>query len=215
MLQSWFFASVIPFILWLIQKVTGNTGSRASYLRRRIFAIGLLIAFILNLFGVVLLIQEFGSDYESMSRLSLYLGKAIVFWSASIWAGLQNKPNKNKGFIYAIWQPYKPEYIAYKNKISKSERQTLANKEPEFLTDKNEEGWIVDARNNWFKRFYLENNPNENTDLKQYIVEETCKINSNQPPEITKKNKLTIKEAKSDWKYYLNNGWLPTTKKWD
>ena len=53
------------------------------------------------------------------------------------------------------------------------------------------------------------------TDLKQYIVEETCKINSNQPPEITKKNKLTIKEAKSDWKYYLNNGWLPTTKKWD
>ena len=169
----------------------------------------------MNLFGVVLLIQEFGSDYESMSRLSLYLGKAIVFWSASIWAGLQNKPNKNKGFIYAIWQPYKPEYIAYKNKISKSERQTLANKEPEFLTDKNEEGWIVDARNNWFKRFYLENNPNENTDLKQYIVEETCKINSNQPPEITKKNKLTIKEAKSDWKYYLNNGWLPTTKKWD
>ena len=31
----------------------------------------------------------------------------------------------------------------------------------------------------------------------------------------TKELKLKIKEAKSDWKYYLNNGWLPTDKKWD
>jgi len=213
MLQSWLIASVIPFILWLIQKVTGNTGSRATYLRRRVFAIGLSIAFILNLFGLILLIKEVKSDYETMSILGSYLGRIVVVWSLAIWAGLQNKPNENKGFIYAIWQPYKPEYMANNNLISKSERKTLLNKEPEFLTDENIEGWLVDQKNTWYKRFYLVNNPN--ADLKQYVVEETGKIISNQPPEITKKNKLTIKEAKSDWKYYLNNGWLPTDKKWD
>jgi len=212
MLQSWLIASVIPFILWLIQKVTGNTGSRATYLRRRVFAIGLLIAFILNLFGLILLIQEVKSDYETMSILGSYLGRAVAVWSLAIWAGLQNKPNENKGFIYAIWQPYKPEYIVEKNQISKVQKKTIMNIEPEFLADENAEGWLVDQKNIWFKRFYIESNPN--ADLKQYVVEETGKIISNQPPEITKKNKLTIKEAKSDWKYYLNNGWLPTTKKW-
>ena len=141
------------------------------------------------------------------------LSKNLVFWCIAIWTGLQNKPNENKGFIYAIWQPYKPEYMANNNLISKSERETLLNKEPEFLTDEKIEGWVVDQKNTWYKRFYLVNNPN--ADLKQYVVEETGKIISNQPPEITKKNKLTIKEAKSDWKYYLNHGWLPTNKKWD
>ena len=213
MLQSWLLASVIPFILWLIQKITGNTGSRATYLRRRIFAIGLLIAFLLNLFGAILLIREFGSDAKSASILSRSLGKILVFWTVAIWAGLQNKPNDNKGFIYAIWQPYKPEYIADKNKISKSEKKTLIDIEPEFLKDENEEGWLIDKKNIWCKKFYLVNNPT--ADLKQYVIEQTGKIIPNEPTEITKELKLTIKEAKSDWKYYLNDGWLPTTKKWD
>ena len=47
------------------------------------------------------------------------------------------------------------------------------------------------------------------------VVLQNGKILPNQDPEITKELKLSIKEAKSDWKYYLNNGWLPTDKKWE
>ena len=71
--------------------------------------------------------------------------------------------------------------------------------------------WLIDKDLVWYKRFYVENNPNN----KKFIVEQTGKLIPNKPPVITKRLLLTIKEAKSDWKYYLNNGWLPTDKKWD
>jgi len=150
---------------------------------------------------------------KSIEILSRALARDSVFWAILLWAGLSNKPNEDKGFLYSIWQPFKAEYIADKKKISKSQKKIIQNKEPKFLSDETKEGWLIDQKNIWCKRFYLEKNPN--ADLKQYVVEQTGKLLPNQPPEITKELKLKIKEAKSDWKYYLNNGWLPTDKKWD
>lgn len=213
MLINLLVASLIPFIVWVIQKATGNTGSKATYLRRRIFAYGIFIIFIISLIGTIALFQEAQGDTKNIGILSRSLGRSIVFWAILFWAGLSNKPNEDKGFFYSIWQPYKPEYIADKNHISKSQKKKLENKEPEFLTQENEEGWLIDQKDIWCKRFYLVNNPT--ADLKQYVVEQTGKLIPNQPPEITKEIKLKIKEAKSDWKYYINDGWLPTDKKWN
>ena len=213
MLINLLVASLIPFVIWVFQKATGKTGPKATYFRRRIFAYGILIIFILSLIGTIALIQEAQGDAKFTEILSRSAAKSIVFWGILFWTGLSNKPNEDKGFFYSIWQPYKPEYIADKNKISKSQKKILKNKEPDFLSDETKEGWLIDQKNIWCKRYYLENNPN--ADLKKYVVEQTGKIIPNQPPEITKELKLKIKEAKSDWKYYLNNGWLPTDKKWD
>ena len=52
---------------------------------------------------------------------------------------------KTKDF-YSIWEPYKPEYIADKKKISKSQQRILKNKEPEFLSDETKEGWLIDQK---------------------------------------------------------------------
>ena len=213
MLINLLVASLIPFVIWVFQKATGKTGPKATYFRRRIFAYGILIIFILSLIGTIALIQEAQGDAKFTEILSRSAAKSIVFWGILFWTGLSNKPNEDKGFFYSIWQPYKPEYIAEKNQISKSQKKILKNKEPDFLSDETKEGWLIDQKNIWCKRYYLENNPN--ADLKKYVVEQTGKIIPNQPPEITKELKLKIKEAKSDWKYYLNNGWLPTDKKWD
>ena len=209
MLINLLVASLIPFVIWVFQKATGKTGPKATYLRRRIFAYGILIVLIINVIGIINIFQEVG-DSASLSRV---LVRNIFYWVLVFKFGLSNKPNEDKGFFYSIWQPYKPEYIADKNKISKSQKKILKNNQPEFLSDETKEGWLIDQKNIWCKRFYLENNPN--ADLKQYVVLQNGKILPNQDPEITKELKLSIKEAKSDWKYYLNNGWLPTDKKWE
>ncbi len=43
-----------------------------------------------------------------------------------------NKPNEYKVFFYSIWQPYKAEYIAYKNKVTKSQKKLLKNTNQNF-----------------------------------------------------------------------------------
>ena len=209
MLLNLLVASLIPFFVWIIQIVMGKTGPKATYLRRRIFAYGILIVLILNVIGIINIYQEVG-DSEALSRV---LVRNIFYWIILFKFGLSKKPNEDKGFIYSIWQPYKAEYIADKNKISKSQKNILENNQPEFLSDETKEGWLIDQQNIWCKRFYLKND--SNADLKQYVVLQNGKILPNQDPVITKELKLTIKEAKSDWKYYLNNGWLPTDKKWE
>ncbi len=96
-----------------------------------------------------------------------------------------------------------------KDLLEKTRTEALTA-EPKFLTDENEEGWIVDSNFEWYKRFYLEMNPNG----KIFIIEQTGKPISNKPPIIKKQLRLLKKEAKSDYKYYLNNGWYPCSKKW-
>ena len=93
----------------------------------------------------------------------------------------------------------------------KQRLKDLLNTEPDFLKYKDAEGWLIDKDLVFCKRFYIE----KNTNNKIFIVEQTGKIIPNKPPLITKRILLTPTEAKSDWKYYLNNGWLPTDKKWD
>ena len=109
------------------------------------------------------------------------------------------------------------EAIAQKEKANKDAldllektRKEALRVEPKFLTNKNEEGWIVDPNFEWYKRFYLEVNPTGKT----FIIEQTGKPFSNKPPIIKKQIRLLQKEAKSDYKYYLNNGWYPCSKKW-
>ena len=82
--------------------------------------------------------------------------------------------------------------------------------DPEFITNEQEEGWIIDPNFEWFKRFYLEINPNGKT----FIVEQTGRPIANKPPIIKKQIRLLQKEAKLDWKYYLSQGWYPCDKKW-
>ena len=209
MLLNLLVASLVPFFIWIIQEIMGKTGPKATYLRKRIFAYGILLALIFNVIGIINIYQEVG-DSPAFSRVIV---RNIFYWVILFKVGLMNKPNEYKGFFYSIWQPYKAEYISDKNKVSKSQKKILKNNEPEFLSDETKEGWLIDQENIWCKRFYLKNNPN--ADLKQNVVLQNGKILPNQDPEITKELELSIKEAKSDWKYYLNNGWLPTDKKWE
>ncbi len=209
MLLNLLVASLVPFFIWIIQEIMGKTGPKATYLRKRIFAYGILLALIFNVIGIINIYQEVG-DSPAFSRVIV---RNIFYWVLLFKVGLMNKPNEYKGFFYSIWQPYKAEYISDKNKVSKSQKKILKNKEPEFLSDKTKEGWLIDQENIWCKRFYLKNNPN--ADLKQYVVLQNGKILPNQDPEITKELELSIKEAKSDWNYYLKDGWLPTSKKWN
>ena len=101
-------------------------------------------------------------------------------------------------------------------KKKREEQKLMINKQiknPIFLKDENEELWLINDCDTWCKRFFLEKNTT--SDLNKNIIEQTGKIYSDGAYKITKEVSLTIKEAKSDWKYYLNNDWHPTNKKWD
>ena len=106
MLFNVLIASLIPFVVWVIQKITGNTGPKATYLRRRIFAFGMLFIFVISVFGAIFLYQSLQGDPEIISSLSRYLGKRFAFWGLVFWIGLSNKPNEDKGFFYSIWQSH-------------------------------------------------------------------------------------------------------------
>ena len=70
MLLNLLVASLIPFFIWIIQKLTGKTGPKATYFRRRIFAYGILIIFILSAIGFISLFQELQGDGESIKNIS-------------------------------------------------------------------------------------------------------------------------------------------------
>ena len=80
MLFNVLIASLIPFVVWVIQKITGNTGPKASYLRRRIFAYGILIIFIFSVIGFISLFQEAQGNEKSIEILTRSAGRDIVFW---------------------------------------------------------------------------------------------------------------------------------------
>ena len=101
-------------------------------------------------------------------------------------------------------------------KKKREEQKLMINKQiknPTFLKDDNEELWLIDEDDTWCKRFFLEKNTT--SDLNKNVIEQTGKIYSDGAYKITKEVSLTIKEAKSDWKYYLDNDWHLTNKKWD
>ncbi len=96
----------------------------------------------------------------------------------------------------------------------KAEREKIREAlsiEPIWLDDENEEGWIVDTDRYWHKRFYIEKNPVNAT---SFIFEQTGRAKSNEPPLIKKRIRLTRKEALSDYRHYLRNGWNLSDAKW-
>ena len=72
MLLNILIASLIPFVVWVIQKLTGKTGPKATYIRRRIFAYGLLFIFILSIFDFYLIFQKIQEDTQGVNALSRY-----------------------------------------------------------------------------------------------------------------------------------------------
>ena len=136
MLLNILIASLIPFIVWIIQKLTGKTGPKATYIRRRIFAYGLLFIFILSIFDFYLIFQKIQEDTQGVNALSRYFLRVIIFWALAFWYGFKNEPKEDKGFIYSLWQPYKTQYVVDKNKVSKSQKKFLKITPQNFLVIK-------------------------------------------------------------------------------
>ena len=96
-----FFASIIPFILWVIQKIQNKTSRKANYIRRRVFAYCLLYV----LFSAILAIATERQDGVPIPIFAIFF---IVY-------GLLKKDLKgNRGYFYSLWESYKPEYVVFK-----------------------------------------------------------------------------------------------------
>ena len=119
-IYSLFYASIIPSILWIVQRSSGKTNYRDAYLRRRIFAYLILFDFLLY---VLLLINAykrinlppFGFDFF----ITLLKDNITNFWwwTPIFWFGFRNQSTREKGFFYSIWQKYKPEYFVGKERL--------------------------------------------------------------------------------------------------
>tara|TARA_Y100001968_G_C19225468_1_gene651840 strand:+ start:105 stop:467 length:363 start_codon:yes stop_codon:yes gene_type:complete len=112
MLINILLASLIPFLLWIIQKITKRTSLHASYIRRRIFAWGLLVFSILGVFDILILLAEL--EAESVHpRIFISLGKGIIFQGIVLFYGFKSgkKENEARGWWFSIWESYKPEYM--------------------------------------------------------------------------------------------------------
>ena len=83
-------------------------------------------------------------------------------------------------------------------------------KDPDWLTDENKEGWLTSSYHQGdgmlLKRFYIKKN---NPSNQQFIVEETIESITNKSPILKKSVLLSPKEARKDWKYFLETGWVP------
>ncbi len=98
-----FFASIIPFILWVIQKINNKTSRKANYIRRRVFAYCLVYV----LFSAILAIAT-----EKQAQDGVPIPIFVIFF---IVYGLIKKDLKgNRGYFYSIWESYKPEYVVFK-----------------------------------------------------------------------------------------------------
>ena len=153
--------------------------------------------------------------YESFKKVLKYLPDRLNKLEKASTRFQSMSSNEKEKTLKDIFK--KKEAIVQKEKANKDAldllektRKEALKVEPKFLTNENEEGWIVDPNFEWYKRFFLEINPNGKT----FIIEQTGKPISNKPPIIKKQLRLLQKEAKSDYKYYLNNGWYPCGKKW-
>lgn len=96
----------------------------------------------------------------------------------------------------------------YLESIENSRKEAI-KQELKWLTKEGFEGWLINPDDGKCKRFFL-----KNTNNKSFIVEERGTIVKGKPPLMGKSVYLTPKEAQSDWVYYLNTGYIPTTKKW-
>ena len=105
-------SSIIPFILWIIQKFTNNLSSKSNYLRRRIFALQMALIVIFEVLQFINLYSTKNYDYLMQFVNFGYFFGWVIFFSF----GLSKKDFKeNRGYIYSIWEPYDPEYVNFSN----------------------------------------------------------------------------------------------------
>ena len=113
-IYSLFNASIIPFIILIVQRLIGKRNYRDAYLRRRIFAYVILIDFLLYILLIIntytiISLPPFSFDF--FTTLLKDNIKNFWWWIPIFWFGFRNQSNREKGFFYAIWQKYKPEYF--------------------------------------------------------------------------------------------------------
>jgi len=107
-------ANLIPFILWIIQKISNRTSRRATYLRRKICAWTYVILFLLSLLAYI-------SAFVDGSISTYFHPRDPIFWAIVIYTGFtgfqvknikqENKMQRNRGCFYSLWESYKPEYV--------------------------------------------------------------------------------------------------------
>tara|TARA_Y100001968_G_C18892914_1_gene497080 strand:- start:160 stop:531 length:372 start_codon:yes stop_codon:yes gene_type:complete len=106
----------IPFVMWIIQKVLKKTGPKANYLRRRVFAWSCVIWFLPSLLGALVFILEIIDMQRNPYRLIQTLIQDLIIWGWIFFNGFKsgNDGKENRGFFFAIWEAYKPEYVLMK-----------------------------------------------------------------------------------------------------
>ena len=119
-IYSLFYASIIPSILWIVQRSSGKTNYRDAYLRRRIFAYVILFDFLLYVLSVINAYKQINLPPFNFDFFITLLKDNINnfwWWIPIFWFGFRNQSNREKGFFYSIWQKYKPEYFVSKERL--------------------------------------------------------------------------------------------------
>jgi len=114
MLINLLIAGIIPFVLWVIQKATQRTGPKATYIRRRIFAWGLLISCTLGIYGMLDTVSQSPESFNNISSsvLARLLIRVVPLWIGVIGYGFSPGDTiETRGFWFSIWEPYDRKHV--------------------------------------------------------------------------------------------------------
>ena len=105
-------ASLIPFLLWIFQKIRKTTSSKATYIRRRIFAWSLLVVFPIDLAGIGYLLGQ-AADANKYNVIGRLLIRSAIIWIIILVYGFRSGKGEKetRGYWFSIWEAYKPEYM--------------------------------------------------------------------------------------------------------
>ena len=131
----YFFCSIIPFILWIIQKARNKTSSKANYTRRRVFAYMMALSILAKF-------VEFATDLLAQGKFGIPI--FYIFWTG--YGFITKDFLGNRGYFYSIWEPYKPEYVSFKgDKVNKKSNKKSNKAQIKFDAD-DYEGAIIEAK---------------------------------------------------------------------
>ena len=115
------FANIIPFLLWIIQKIAKRTGRKATYFRRRLCAWGYVILFALTILEYLLRFLN-GSINEHFQITE------FIVWGFIIYSGFtgfqvidikdRTDVKMNRGYFYSLWEAYDPAYVVSEKSMS-------------------------------------------------------------------------------------------------
>ena len=112
MFFSFIVASIIPFLMWLIQKALGKTSKKATYIRRRIFVLVSMVLFLLSVLGWIALLNK-SSD---SSAVVFGFMRSVLYWVGFFVLGT-TKIDGNRPYLYSLWEAYDPSYVKPKKKL--------------------------------------------------------------------------------------------------